>query len=154
MLFVMLPAAHRALVEGLADLPKAGGLYCGLGSVEFEAGWIPWQAEKFNQPPALPLQVSDQLLVLDLQHPQRQGVAPMICNAVPGQVLMPASGQIEGKKVAFAKPLKKAGQAGIARIAAAENYSRRRKEQFDQAKPMKVVRHLVDDPQGLWIHGL
>jgi hypothetical protein len=62
-------------------------------------------------------------------------------------VMAAALSQIEREKIAGAKPLEETGEAGVARIAAAENNTRRGKERGDQSKALDIGGHFVDNAQ-------
>ena len=71
MLFVIAPASDRVAIKPLADLPMTDRGDGPLGPVEIETTRFPIQPQKLDQATALGLEVSDQILVVDLDHVQR-----------------------------------------------------------------------------------
>lgn len=82
----MPPSAAGTVIDGLANLPDAGGHYGSFGFVEIKALGVPWQAEEVDQAAALAFLVGDHFFVLDLQHLQRQDAEPVVGEPIDRQV--------------------------------------------------------------------
>ena len=81
---------------------------------------------------------------------QREDVEPVGGEAVGLEVIAPAIGEVVEVEVDPAgavgvEVLEVAGEAGVARIAAAEDHAGAGEERRDQAEVQDVARHLVDD---------
>src|SRR5690349_765281 len=115
MRLILAPPRNRPIVERLTNLPGTG---CGNYSptaMEFEACRLPIEPQKREYPAALTFEVSDQRLILDIQHPQWQHFAPMGDKALSFQISLCAITQVVGKdELACRKLLKIAGQTSIA----------------------------------------
>ncbi len=138
------PAGHGSLIDRLTNLPGAGRHDRCFRAMEFETGWIPWQAKETDKPSALAFQVRHQVLVLHVEHRQRQNPPPVSHEVFGCQVFVATMGKIVRVRIAAGKPLKIAGKTGIAHLAMTENHAGRGVKQANQADPIDVGRHLVD----------
>jgi len=108
MLLVTPPAPDRTSVQGLAHLPRTRRQNRPIRLIELKTTRFPVEPEEFDQPAALAFEVSDQVLVVDGQHAQRQRPAPMLRQPLDleppktalGQVVSPRNGLIKPTKIA------------------------------------------------------
>jgi hypothetical protein len=98
MALVVAPAAGRAIVHGLADLPDAGGGDRAPGLVKLQAGRVPGQAQEVDQPPALVFLIGDQFLILHFHHLQWQNFQPVSGDSLRLEILVGTVGQVIGVK--------------------------------------------------------
>src|SRR3974390_2200763 len=74
---IITPTSHRSHEQRLPHLPTARGHDRALRLVEIQAGGLPRQTEKTDQPAAFGFQAGNQRFIADRHHPQRQDTAPM-----------------------------------------------------------------------------
>src|SRR5258705_13449586 len=63
---IVAPAPDRTVIERLTDLPRAERPHRSRVPVEFEAGGLPFQTEKSNQPAAFAFEIGDESFILDI----------------------------------------------------------------------------------------
>src|SRR5580700_3506711 len=106
--------------------------------MEIQTGGIPWQAEEFDEASALGFEISDEVLVLHFQNPQRQSLPPIVHQPFAGEIFVAAVSQIERKRVDFEKVLEIAGQTGVARVPSTEDNSRRWEQERDKPEAIHI----------------
>ncbi len=78
---LVLPAGHRAFINGLAHLADAGRPHRLLALVERQAGRLPIQAAPAHQSSRHTFRVAHRLLIVHFQHRHRQHVPPVVHDA-------------------------------------------------------------------------
>jgi len=140
----MPPAADRTGIQRLTHLPLAGGQDFTFGLMEIQAGGVPVQAQEVDHAPALALQVTDHVLIMHLQDPQRPHAEPMLHQARDLSGPGAAVKQIEGPRVRILEVLEIAGQPNVAQVAPAQDDPRPRKQCRNLAEDQNIVGKLID----------
>ncbi len=136
-------------VQRLPHLPRARCRHDARGAVKVQAAGFPIQAEKVDQAAALFLECRDHLLVADFQHPQRQAFEPVRLQSLHGEPAPAAIGEVVGPEIAVLQHLEEAGEAGVARIAGAEDHARAGEQRRDHTEVEDVVGQLVHDAEAV-----
>ena len=146
----MLPARHRAFVNGLAHLGHAGGLHQARVLVKVQAVGIPRQAHKLQHPAGLGFGVGHHVLVGQIQNAAgRQHLVPMAHQRHVTCVVAPQRALVVGKLHCVVEQAGKARKARIHRVAHGVDDLGTRQGQVNQPQIEEVGRHLVGDEGAL-----
>lgn len=148
MTLVLAPAFDGFAVNRSSYLIVAGCCNGALGFVELQTGIIPFESAELNHSAAQGFLIIDQIFVLHLQHRDGERLAPMRHQAQILPIVHAKFGQVVGVGMMRVEVLEIDGDAGVDRIAHAMDDLRAGKHQLDQTKILKIVRHLVRDPDG------
>ncbi len=144
---VLAPATHGAGIERLADLPLTESGDHALRAMKLQAGGLPVQAEKIDQPLALSLKVGNQAFVANLVETKRQRLAPVVAKPLHSERAATAVGEIVSERMeSLNEQLKVARQADIPSVAPAKYDTGLREQLGGEAKMQHVARQLVRDP--------
>ena len=121
---VTAPAANGDVVDRLADLSGTSGENGPLRLMEGEATRIPSQPTMGDDPPRLPFNVSDQILVVNIENTTgRQHLMPMGHERLVVPIISAKFAQLVGVILFSGKQLGETGQTRVRRIPNGMDYS-------------------------------
>ena len=140
---VLAPATHGTGIERLADLPLTKSGDHALRAMKLQAGGLPVQAEKIDQPLALSLKVGNQGFVGNLVETKRQRLSPVVAKPLHSERAATAVGEIVSERMeSLNEQLKVARQADIPSVAPAKYDTGLREQLGGEAKMQHVARRL------------
>jgi len=144
---VILPAAHRAVVEGLANLCGAGGAHRASRLVKVQAWRLPLKSNPTDQPACCPFQVAHHLFVLHLKNLRRRDLPPVLHQP---QVFVKAPSNVFriAGPINLAKVGHPARQRRVTQSPPAVDESRLREQSNEEPEKQVVTGHLVHDALG------
>jgi hypothetical protein len=115
--------------------------------VKVKARLLPGKAAMRQDPSGLCFKIVDQIFISHLeQDVRRQDGSPVVHQRLITAVIAPELTEIVGVGLFAHEQGRKAGQAGVDRVAERMDDTRIRKRQMNEADEGKVCGHLVDDP--------
>jgi hypothetical protein len=145
LVLVVLPSCHRPRVDRLTDLGQARRADDAFRPVEVEAGRVPLQSTRVEQPARNRFEIGHGLLIVDPD--DRCGQDPIPMRGESTVLPEPRGNVVEVARPANASEIiHPAGDRDIAKVPAAVDEDRVREHRHEQPDVQVIVRKLIDDP--------